>query len=163
MKNPLIYRLPYIRTDYISFLVLHLLVIQTTIFAISATLTGCTSGSTSKSTDSEQILKTQSGLAAFVGEEFQGKQTAGGKSFDKNQLVAAHPSYPIGTIVRVTNLENARAVNVRVIDRGPSTTNQQKGVIIDLSHSAAEKLGFVKDGSARVRTEVLEWGGEHHD
>jgi rare lipoprotein A len=151
---------------------LYLLAIQATIYTTGATLTGCTSNPTSKSAankseqissnKSEQVLKTQSGLASFIGEEFQGKKTTSGKSFNKNELVAAHPSYPMGTRVRITNLTNSRVIEVRVIDRSLSVNNQE-GPIIDLSQSAAEKLGFVKDGRVRVRTEVLAWGGEHRD
>jgi rare lipoprotein A len=76
----------------------------------------------------------------------------------RNQLVAAHPHYPLGTIVRVTNLENRRSVSVRIIDRGPSASTRWEGVIIDVSRQAAESLGFKKDGRTKVRTEVLRWG-----
>ena len=57
--------------------------------------------------------------ASFYGQGLPGKTTAGGEKFDKNALNAAHPSYPMGTLLKVTNLGNGRAVNVRVNDRGP--------------------------------------------
>lgn len=143
-----------------SFFSLHIFVIQPTIIATSVILTGCASERDSRSVqDSKQVKETQSGLASFIGEAFHGKQTASGEIFDKNELVAAHPSYPIGTVVRVTNLENERVVEVRINDRA-NPENREEDLIIDLSPVAAEKLGFVKDGKVRVRTEVLEWGGK---
>jgi len=72
-----------------------------------------------------------------------------------NAMVAAHPTYPFGTIVRVTNLENGRSATVRILDRGPARAN---GVIIDVSRRAADKLGFIREGRTRVRLEVLRWG-----
>ena len=62
----------------------------------------------------------QVGLASFYGREFHGKTTATGERFDMQALTAAHPSYPEGTVLKVTNLENSRAVRVRVTDRGPA-------------------------------------------
>lgn len=73
-----------------------------------------------------------------------------------NAMVAAHPRYPFGTLVRVTNLANGRSVEVRIVDRGPARQPQAEGVIIDLSRRAAETLGFVQQGRTRVRLEVLE-------
>lgn len=83
---------------------------------------------------------------------------ASGKRFDMNAMVAAHPSYPLGTLVRVRNLENGRTVQVRILDRGPTRRYQADGVIIDLSRGAAERLGFLREGRARVRVEVLSLG-----
>jgi rare lipoprotein A len=73
-------------------------------------------------------------------------------------MVAAHPSYPFGTLVRVTNLKNGRSVRVRIVDRGPARGPRDDGVIIDLSRAAAEALDFVREGRTRVRVEVLRWG-----
>jgi rare lipoprotein A len=73
-------------------------------------------------------------------------------------MVAAHPSYPFGTLVRVTNLSNGRAVIVRVVDRGPAKNAQAEGVLIDLSSGAARNLGFTTTGRTRVKLEVLRWG-----
>src|SRR6185436_7214833 len=88
--------------------------------------------------------ETQEGLASFYGEEFNGRTTASGRPFDMNAMVAAHPRYPFGTLVRVTNLANGRSVEVRIEDRGPARQLQAEGVIIDLSRRAAETLGFVQ-------------------
>jgi rare lipoprotein A len=74
-----------------------------------------------------------------------------------NDMVAAHPTYPFGTLVRVTNLTNGRSVRVRILDRGPARRLRAQGVIIDLSHAAAKALGFLEEGRTRVRLEVLEW------
>jgi rare lipoprotein A len=103
------------------------------------------------------MLETRVGLASYYGEEFHGKTTASGRPFDMNALVAAHPSYPFGTLVRVTNLANGRSVQVRVQDRGPARQPQAEGVIIDVSRAAAERLGFLRQGRTRIRLEVLEW------
>jgi rare lipoprotein A len=74
-------------------------------------------------------------------------------------MVAAHPSYPFGTVVRVTNLVNKRQVVVRVVDAGPPNGPRAEGVLIDVSSGAAANLGFVRQGRTRVRLEVLRWGG----
>ena len=104
-----------------------------------------------------RALETREGLASYYGAAFHGKITASGRPFDMNAMVAAHPSYPFGTLLRVTNLNNGRSVHVRVQDRGPARRPQTEGVIIDLSQRAAERLGFIRQGRARVRLEVLEW------
>jgi rare lipoprotein A len=103
--------------------------------------------------------KTQTGKASYYCcKRFHGEKTAFGKTYNRNHLVAAHPSYPFGTLVRVTNLGNERQVEVRIIDRGPTRAQRKKGTIIDLSRAAAEKLGMIKQGRAQVRLEVVEWG-----
>jgi rare lipoprotein A len=104
------------------------------------------------------ILEVREGLASYYGSGFDGKVTASGARFNQNALVAAHPSYPFGTILRVTNITNGRAVEVRVVDRGPAQGPRKEGVIIDVSHKAADTLNFVRAGRARVRVEVLRWG-----
>ena len=104
-----------------------------------------------------RTTETRQGLASYYGAAFHGKITASGRPFDMNAMVAAHPSYPFGTLLRVTNLSNGRSVQVRVQDRGPAPRPQSEGVIIDLSQRAAELLGFIRQGRARVRLEVLEW------
>lgn len=153
--------------------------IASTLFIALVILPGCTSNPDSRSvqdskqveesqagqvqeTQVEQVKETQSGQASFISDAFQGRKTANGEIFDKNELVAAHASYPMGTVMRVTNLENERVVEVRINDRA-STANHKEGTIIDLSPAAAEKLEFVKDGKVRVRTEVLEWGDKRRD
>jgi len=97
----------------------------------------------------------QVGLASWYGPGFHGEETASGEIFDQRAMVAAHRALPLGSVVRVVNLENGRAVVVRVIDRGPYGRNYRKGTIIDLSRGAARRLGFIGDGLVKVRVEVL--------
>jgi rare lipoprotein A len=94
------------------------------------------------------------GVASWYGEAFQGKLAANGKVFDKNAYTAAHRKLPLGSVVRVLNLNNGRVVKVRVTDRGPYVP----GRILDLSEAAAQELGMVEAGTAAVQLEVL---GEH--
>ena len=89
------------------------------------------------------------GLASFYSE---GKETASGEKFDKNELTAAHPTLPFGTRLRVTDVSTGRSVTVRVNDRGPYV----RGRIVDVSHSAAEELGMVGKGVANVRLDVVQ-------
>jgi rare lipoprotein A len=98
---------------------------------------------------------TSEGLASFYAKRRQGRRTASGERFDNNALVAAHPTLPFGTRLRVTNLANNRSVEVRVVDRGPSAARRREGYVIDLSRAAARTLGFVRAGRARVRLQVL--------
>jgi rare lipoprotein A len=76
---------------------------------------------------------------------------AGGEIYDEDRLTAAHRTLPFGTRVRVTNLANGKSVVVVVKDRGPTIRNR----MIDVSGRAARELGFVREGVARVRMEVL--------
>ena len=91
----------------------------------------------------------EEGLASWYGGKFQGRLTANGERFDTNKLTAAHKSLPFDTIVRVTNLENSRHVDVRINDRGPFI----EGRIIDLSRAAAEEIGMTGKGVVQVRVE----------
>lgn len=100
----------------------------------------------------ETIAATFTGLASWYGPRFHGRLTASGETFDMASLTAAHPQLPFGSRVRVTNLANGRSVVVTINDRGPYV----KPRIIDLSHAAARRLGFVDDGLAKVRLEVLD-------
>jgi len=95
------------------------------------------------------------GLASYYAQSLDGKITASGLRFRNDAMVAAHPTYTFGTIVRVTNLRNGRAVSVQIIDRGPSAGPRKEGVIIDLSRAAATALGFIERGRTRVRVRVL--------
>jgi rare lipoprotein A len=97
-------------------------------------------------------------LASYYGPGFEGKRTASGIPFDKAAMVAAHPTYPFGTVVRVTNLANKRRVDVRIVDRGPAKGPRAHGVLIDLSSGVAENLDFIRQGRTKVRLEVLRWG-----
>ncbi len=87
------------------------------------------------------------GVASWYGDAFQGKLTANGEIFDKRRLSAAHRTLPMPTIVEVENLENGRTIFVRVNDRGPFARDR----VIDLSHAAADALGFSAQGTAKVR------------
>jgi len=107
---------------------------------------------------STPVLETREGLASYYGKDFHGKITASGVRFNMNAMVAAHPSYPFGTLIRVTNLANGRSTGVRILDRGPTPQHRADGIVIDVSRRAAEVLGFIQQGRARVRLEVLEWG-----
>lgn len=98
--------------------------------------------------------ETETGVAAYYSNVFQGRRTASGQRYNRKALTAAHNRYPFGTRLRVTNLENKKSVEVRVNDRGPSTP----GRIIDLSRQAARELGFLKAGVTEVQLEVLELG-----
>jgi rare lipoprotein A (peptidoglycan hydrolase) len=91
------------------------------------------------------------GLASWYGDFFHGRQTANGEVYDMNALTGAHPTLPLPTYVSVTNLSNNRTVVVRINDRGP----YHDGRIIDLSHKAAELLGFFGHGTAPVRVRYL--------
>ena len=73
-------------------------------------------------------------------------------------LVAAHRTLPLGSVIRVTNLENGRRVTLRVIDRGPYGRNFRKGTIVDVSRGAARRLRMVRDGLVKVRIEVMKLG-----
>jgi len=92
----------------------------------------------------------QVGAASWYGDYFQGKTTASGEPYDMNDLTAAHPSLPLGTRIRVTNLRNGRAVILRVNDRGPVVN----GRIIDVSYGAAQILGMSGTGVQRVRLDL---------
>ena len=122
------------------------------------TFAGCAARSNAPAGVPASILEVREGLATFYGEEFHGKTAASGVRFDMKAMVAAHPTYPFGTLVRVTNLANGRAVRVRIIDRGPAAGPRAAGIVIDVSHGAAESLRFVRAGRTRVRLEVLRWG-----
>jgi rare lipoprotein A len=93
----------------------------------------------------------QIGTASWYGEYFVGKPTASGEDFDMYDMTAAHPTLPLGSYVRVTNLRNGRAVVVKVNDRGPIVP----GRIIDLSYGAAQALEFEHRGLQRVRLDVV--------
>jgi len=95
-------------------------------------------------------VQTEVGEASWYGPGFQGKETASGEIFDQTKMTAAHPSLPMGTEVKVTNLDNDEKVEVRINDRGPYTEDR----VIDVSRAAAKKLDMVKDGTAHVKIET---------
>ena len=93
----------------------------------------------------------QVGVASYYAAKFENRKTADGERFKSDGFTAAHRTLPLGTIVRVTNLENQRSVVVRINDRGPFTRKR----IIDLSPAAARSLGIRNQGLMRVRIEVV--------
>lgn len=100
------------------------------------------------------LAQTQTGKASFYADKFEGSPTASGEKYKHSKLTAAHKTLPFGTKVRVTNLANNETVDVVINDRGPYVD----GRVIDLSKSAAEKLGFVNQGLAEVKIEVIDAG-----
>ena len=108
-----------------------------------------------KVTREHAVQKTDSyaavGVASWYGEDFHGRRTANGERFDMNSFSAAHPSLPLPSNVRVTNLENHRSVVVRVNDRGPFVG----GRVIDVSAKTAKTLGFYDDGLSKVKVEYV--------
>jgi len=92
------------------------------------------------------------GYASWYGRRYHGRRTASGERFNMNAPTAAHRTLPFGTLVRVTNMANGRSVVVRINDRGPFVRRR----IIDVSRRAAEALGFVRDGTARVRVRLVQ-------
>ena len=94
------------------------------------------------------------GIASWYGEEFHGRSTSSGEIYDMHALTAAHKLMPLGTVAKVTNLENGRSVTVKINDRGPFIDDR----IIDLSYGSAGSIDMVETGLAPVEIEVLKWG-----
>ena len=115
---------------------------------MSASLTSLPAASTFRKT----IRTTpRSAIASWYGDDFHGRYTANGEIFDKDAISAAHPTLPMPSYVRVTNLANAKSIIVRVNDRGPYA----KGRLIDLSIKTAQLLGFYGHGIAKVRVDYV--------
>lgn len=93
----------------------------------------------------------ETGMASWYGPGFHGKKTSNGERYNQRELTAAHKLVPFGTQLRVTNLSNGKSTVVRVNDRGPFVNNR----IIDLSERAAQQIGMIGPGTARVRIEAL--------
>jgi rare lipoprotein A len=100
------------------------------------------------------VLESKTGVASYYSEKYDGKKTTSGEVFRKNDLTAAHLTYPYNTILRVINLLNNKSVIVRINDRKPDFN----GRIIDVSFGAAKKLDMIKNGITEVKLEVLKWG-----
>ena len=100
-------------------------------------------------TDNRSFM--QRGIGSWYGKKFHGQRTASGEIYDMYKMTAAHPTLPIPSYARVTNLRNGKQVIVRVNDRGPFHSSR----IIDLSYTAALKLGYVQNGSAELEVERL--------
>ena len=105
-----------------------------------------------KSKISRKSKPYQVGTASWYGSYFQGKETASGEAYDMYDFTAAHPTLPLGTYVKVTNVRNGRSVVVRVNDRGPVVD----GRIIDVSYGAAQALGMKSRGIQQVRLDLVE-------
>mgnify|MGYP001412910105 CR=1 FL=1 len=106
----------------------------------------------------KKVLK---GLSSYYGKDFHGKLTANGEIFDMYGRTAAHKTLPLNTIVRVINEENQKSLILRINDRGPYIP----GRMLDCSYGAALKLGFIEQGVANVRVEIIELGDDsyiHH-
>jgi rare lipoprotein A len=123
----------------------------------SLTLTFGDTQTASAASSSAKANFRQVGTASWYGPGFNGRKTASGERFDQNKLTAAHRSLPLDTVVKVTNLDNGKAVKVSINDRGPYVGKR----VIDLSHAAARKLDMTDDGTARVRIEVAELPGSN--
>ena len=93
----------------------------------------------------------QTGIASWYGKQFHGNKTAIGETYNMHAMSAAHPTMPLPSYARITNLENGRSVIVRVNDRGPFLYNR----VMDLSYAAATALDYANKGTARVRVERL--------
>ena len=98
----------------------------------------------------------QRGLASWYGRKFHGQRTSSGEPYDMYAMTAAHPTLPIPSYARVTSVANGRSVIVRINDRGPFWA----GRVIDLSYTAAHKLGYVEQGSAMVEVDAIVPGAE---
>ena len=93
----------------------------------------------------------QRGMASWYGRRYHGNKTSNGETYDMYAMTAAHPTLPIPSYARVTNVANGKSVVVRINDRGPFKSER----IIDLSYVAAHKLGFIQAGQARVDVEAI--------
>ena len=101
---------------------------------------------------SSSFFAEEFGKAGYYADSLHGRKTSSGEKYDKRLLTCAHKSLPFGTKIRVTRLDNKRSVIVKVNDRGPFT----EGYVVDVSRKAAEELGLIQPGSARVKVEVVE-------
>ena len=112
-------------------------------------------------TEFNQNKKNYKGISSYYGKAFHGKLTANGEVYDMYGLTAAHKTFPLNTICRVTNLKNDKSLIIRINDRGPYID----GRILDCSYGAAKKLDFLDDGITEVKIEIIEWGDNiymHH-
>ena len=94
------------------------------------------------------------GVSSWYGPNFHGKQTANGEIFDQYGITAAHKTLPLGTVVRVTNLDNGEWTILRINDRGPYVGDR----VLDCSYGAAKKLDFMEKGTANVEIKIIELG-----
>ncbi|TAF64258.1 MAG: septal ring lytic transglycosylase RlpA family protein [Cytophagales bacterium] len=99
---------------------------------------------------------TETGIASYYIDKFDGRETASGERFDNTQLVASHRKLPFNTMVLITNLSNQKKVIVRIIDRGPYA----HGRILDMSKAAAQRIGLTSTGTAKVELRVVGFNGK---
>jgi len=105
--------------------------------------------------DSSKVVDSFTGIASYYAHDFHGRITFNGEVYDMYGLTAAHPEWPMNTIIKATNLSNEKSVVIRVNDRMPKHPER----IIDLSLGTAQALGFVVKGIEKVRLDILKWGG----
>jgi len=117
---------------------------------ISVLIYGCSSGGID--VRNVKAGATERGIASWYGEPYHGRRTASGEIYDMYQLTAAHRSLDFGTVVEVTRRDTGASIDVRINDRGPFI----RGRIIDLSYSAAQRIGLDIDGVAAVEIRVLD-------
>ncbi len=98
------------------------------------------------------VAAVEVGVASWYGHPYHGRAAASGEVYDMEQYTAAHRTLPFGTLVRVTNLDNSKYVDVRINDRGPFVDDR----IVDLSRAAASAIDLIGPGTARVRLEILQ-------
>jgi len=122
------------------------------LFLLSALLyTPASQGQFARNTRMDKPAQVQYGTASFYADKFIGKKTANGDIFSQDKMTAAHNTLPLGTWIRVTNLRNKEVVIVRVNDR----LHRRNPRLVDLSKSAAKKLGYTGQGLTQVKVEVL--------
>jgi rare lipoprotein A len=114
-------------------------------------LAGAVSQAQSASTRNINPAKVQYGTASFYADKFEGRKTANGETFTQKGMTAAHNSLPLGTWIRVTNLSNKKTVVVKINDR----LHRNNPRLVDLSKSAAKKLGYTGKGLSKVRVDVI--------
>ncbi|MDZ4706014.1 MAG: septal ring lytic transglycosylase RlpA family protein [Saprospiraceae bacterium] len=100
----------------------------------------------------------QVGIAAYYADKLHGRPTSSGEIYDKKDLTCAHGSLPVGSIIRVTRVDNGEWVNVRVNDCCVSCAKGDKGHVVDLSRAAAERITMIKDGQTKVKVELMVLG-----
>jgi rare lipoprotein A len=123
------------------------------LMAFCALLSACSANRRPETRPNSRVL--EKGTASWYGLKFHGRRTANGERFDMNEMTAAHPSLPFGTLLEVRNVRNGKSVVVRVNDRGPF----KKSRILDLSFAAAREIGLVTSGTAPVELYLMEKGG----
>ena len=117
--------------------------------------------SSSSSTENYSSIERFKGISSYYGTDFHGRLTANGEVYDMYGLTAAHKTFPLNTICRVTNLSNGKSLILRINDRGPYVGDR----ILDCSYGAAKKLDFLTEGVTEVKIQIIEWGDNiymHH-